>query len=76
MSSRPDRPVSPQPTDLTLPRRLVRQARQLICGVGGHDMLMHFDKKRVSLVCTNCDYESPGWKLPGASEIRQPSAHR
>jgi hypothetical protein len=37
--------------------------RQLICGLGGHDHLMQFEKERVSLQCSSCGHESPGWFL-------------
>ena len=42
--------------------------RQFMCGLHGHDALLHFEQSRVSLQCTSCGYESPGWDLKGAPE--------
>jgi len=44
-----------------------RQVRQFICGLHGHDALLHFDQRHVSLLCVVCGHESPGWNLPGAA---------
>lgn len=43
--------------------RAIDQLRQLICGLHGHDSLLHFEKGRMSLQCTSCGYETPGWDL-------------
>jgi hypothetical protein len=59
-----------------------RQVRQFMCGLNGHDTLLHFGNQRhVSLICTSCGYESPGWNVPGAPVrpenaplLREPSA--
>ena len=40
--------------------------RQFICGLHGHDALLHFDQGRISLLCTSCGYESPGWEVKAA----------
>lgn len=37
--------------------------RQMICGLHGHDTLLHFDKDRISLQCVSCGHETPGWEL-------------
>jgi len=39
------------------------KARQLVCGLHGHDALLHFEQGRMSLQCTSCGYETPGWDL-------------
>jgi hypothetical protein len=44
-----------------------RQVRQFICGLHGHDALLHFDQSHVSLLCVVCGHESPGWNVPGAA---------
>jgi hypothetical protein len=41
--------------------RTAEQVRQFICGLHGHDALLHFEGNRVSLLCTSCGHESPGW---------------
>ena len=47
--------------------RLGSQLRQFICGLHGHDALLHFGKGRLSLQCTSCGYETPGWDVKQAS---------
>ena len=43
--------------------RVGDRVRQFICGLHGHDALLHFERDRLSLVCTSCRYESPGWDM-------------
>ena len=50
--------------------RAAGQMRQLICGLHGHDALLHFDHGRISLLCTSCGYESPGWEVKEAQARR------
>ena len=40
--------------------------RQWLCGLHGHDTLLHFEHGRMSLLCSSCGYESPGWELKGS----------
>jgi hypothetical protein len=40
-----------------------RRVRQFICGLHGHDALLHFESNRLSLECTSCGYDSPGWDV-------------
>ena len=44
-----------------------KQVRQFICGIHGHDALLHFDQRHVSLMCVVCGHQTPGWNLPGAA---------
>jgi hypothetical protein len=46
------------------------KVRQFLCGLHGHDALLHFEQGRMSLQCTSCGYETPGWDLR-ASEVQQ-----
>jgi len=39
------------------------QVRQFFCGLHGHDALLHFEDNRISLLCTSCGHESPGWEF-------------
>lgn len=50
--------------------RLGQQLRQFICGLHGHDSLLHFEQGRISLLCSSCGYETPGWDVKGAP-VRQ-----
>ena len=47
--------------------KAVKQVRQFMCGLHGHDALLHFESGRLSLQCTSCGYETPGWKLDKAA---------
>ena len=51
--------------------RVGERVRQFMCGLHGHDALLHFERDRLSLVCTSCSYESPGWDIR-----RVPQEHR
>jgi hypothetical protein len=44
--------------------------RQFFCGLHGHDALLHFEHGRISLLCTSCGYESPGWEVKAAQNRR------
>jgi hypothetical protein len=50
--------------------RVGAQLRQFICGLHGHDALLHFGDGRVSLLCSSCGYETPGWDVKGSSARR------
>lgn len=43
--------------------RAMLHVRQLVCGLHGHDALLHFGDGRISLQCSSCGYESPGWDV-------------
>jgi len=43
--------------------RAAAQVRQFLCGLHGHDALRHFEHSRISLQCTSCGHETPGWDL-------------
>src|SRR3954471_20715690 len=38
---------------------------QLLCGVRGHDSVLHFEGNRVMMRCTSCGHDSPGWEITG-----------
>lgn len=46
--------------------RALEKARQIVCSMHGHDALLHFEQGRMSLQCTSCGYETPGWDLKGS----------
>lgn len=37
--------------------------RRFFCGLHGHTMVLNFEPSRISLQCTSCPYETPGWTL-------------
>ena len=56
--------------------RLSAHVRQMICGMHGHDALLHFEHGRMSLLCSSCGYESPGWELKGNQHTQPASQAR
>jgi hypothetical protein len=49
----------------TLTTRAMARFGQLICGLRGHDSVLHFEGKRVMMRCTSCGHDSPGWEISG-----------
>jgi hypothetical protein len=45
--------------------------RQSICALHGHDSLLHFEKGRLSLLCSSCGYETPGWDVKSAPAVQR-----
>jgi hypothetical protein len=43
--------------------KLVDRARQILCGLHGHDTLLQFEHDRMFLRCVSCGHETPGWEL-------------
>jgi hypothetical protein len=48
--------------------RTAGQVRQFICGLHGHDALLHFEHGRMSLLCVSCGHESPGWEVRSTTD--------
>jgi hypothetical protein len=59
--------------------RAAEHMRQFLCGLHGHDALLHFGPGRISLQCTSCGYETPGWDVkkgvPAHAEAPQAAPH-
>ena len=36
-------------------------ARQIVCGIRGHDVVLGFEPYHIVLKCLNCDWRSAGW---------------
>src|SRR3954465_13563000 len=45
--------------------RAVARFGQLLCGLRGHDAVLHFEGKRVMMRCTSSGHDSPGWEVSG-----------
>lgn len=43
--------------------RAAHRTHQLLCAIRGHDLMMHFEPHRLSLECTACGRQTPGWNL-------------
>jgi hypothetical protein len=45
--------------------RVMTRFGQLICGMRGHDSVLHFEGNRVMMRCTSCGHDTPGWEING-----------
>ena len=45
--------------------RTMTRLGQMICGMRGHESLLHFEGKRVMMRCTSCGHDTPGWEVTG-----------
>jgi hypothetical protein len=49
----------------TITNRAVSRIGQWLCGMRGHDSVLHFEGNRVMMRCTSCGHDSPGWEITG-----------
>ena len=54
-----------------LVNRTVSRVGQLLCGLRGHDSVLHFEGKRVNMRCTSCGHDTPGWEISGRGPRRR-----
>ena len=47
----------------TFAARVLNRIVQLLCGVRGHDAVLHFEAKRVTMRCTSCGHDTTGWEI-------------
>lgn len=45
--------------------RAMGRLGQVICGLRGHDSVLHFEGNRVMMRCTSCGHDTPGWEISG-----------
>jgi hypothetical protein len=45
--------------------RLATHLGRTICGLQGHDAVLHFEGSRVMMRCTSCGHDTPGWEISG-----------
>ena len=57
--------------DTGLLARAIGRFGQMICGLRGHDSVLHFEGKRVMMRCTSCGHDSPGWEVSGRAPRRR-----
>jgi hypothetical protein len=43
--------------------RILQRVQRMICGLHGHETVLHFEPHRLSLRCLNCGHETSGWSL-------------
>jgi hypothetical protein len=52
-------------TDAGLMARTIARLGQMVCGLHGHDAVLHFEGNRVMMRCTSCGHDTPGWEISG-----------
>jgi hypothetical protein len=52
-----------------LVQRVVTRLGQWLCGISGHDPLLHFEPNRVTLRCAACGHTSPGWTTEAPAPV-------
>ena len=55
--------------------RMRRSVGRFICGLFGHEMLLHFDADRMCLQCFRCSAQSPGWVIDVNPAFRRCVGH-
>jgi hypothetical protein len=45
--------------------RAMGRVGQMLCGLRGHDSVLHFEGNRVMMRCTSCGHDTPGWEISG-----------
>jgi hypothetical protein len=51
--------------------RVVARISQWLCGLRGHDAVLHFEGKRVMMRCTSCGHDTPGWEISARGPRRR-----
>ena len=51
-------------------RAAVTYLRQALCGLSGHEMMLHFEPGRLSLRCADCGARTCGWTIDVRSTPR------
>jgi hypothetical protein len=51
--------------------RAMGRLGQLLCGMRGHDSVLHFEGNRVMMRCTSCGHDTPGWEITGRGPRRR-----
>ena len=51
--------------------RAIGRLGQLICGLRGHDSVLHFEAHRVNMRCTSCGHDTPGWTISARGPRRR-----
>jgi len=56
-------PVAVTPRFGALAERAIGRVVEMFCAFRGHQTVLHFGERRLSLKCVTCGYESPGWDI-------------
>jgi NAD-dependent SIR2 family protein deacetylase len=50
--------------------KVASRLSQTLCGLSGHDSVVHFEGQRVMMRCTSCGHDTPGWEVSGRGPRR------
>ena len=45
---------------------------RVLCGLHGHEAVLHFERNRLSLRCLNCGHQTTGWILQSETRRAEP----
>lgn len=65
-----DTTLTPDTATSVVSRTLTRLG-QLVCGLRGHDSVLHFEGNRVNMRCTSCGHDTPGWEISARGPRRR-----
>jgi hypothetical protein len=51
--------------------RAMGKLSQLLCGLSGHEAVLHVEGKRVMMRCTSCGHDTPGWEISARGPRRR-----
>jgi hypothetical protein len=57
-----------------LARRAIASGVEVICGLRGHETVLHFGERRLSLKCVACGHQTPGWEIGRSTHSALPYA--
>lgn len=49
-----------------------QSVQRVMCGLRGHDGVLHFERHRLSLRCLSCGHETAGWNLQPETRHGEP----
>jgi hypothetical protein len=52
----------------------IESLQQMMCGLSGHDAVLHFERHRLSLSCLKCGHVTAGWILQPECRRAKPFA--
>jgi hypothetical protein len=51
--------------------RALKRIGQALCGLRGHENVLHYERNRFALECSSCGHVSPGWEVSGPQPQRR-----
>ena len=52
------------------------RVHSFFCGLGGHELVLNVEPSRLSLKCSSCPYETPGWLVKESAAPLPPARGR